>query len=269
MNAVHLPLPSSHFEGHRRETVTKVVSSVLPQTKTSAPRRTAAVNTSVSTPSGATAVSAGVALCSTRTNMTVKKVFHLNMGTSDPCSPLFLFFCDRITSQHRSGSVRACCFVLKKQVECSASIGLFIFCVEFCDVFLQLAVITLWTVWVVSSPAQIGRINTPARRHAPGLSLPLQATASKLYVPLPPALCAISLVSHEFICVTDPSVFTVLMSVTVVALPTMCGSRFCYHLHLCLLYHWHAVGKISRRLKILKHGTPVFLNNNVKEIREI
>lgn len=58
-----------------KEAVTKVVSSVLPQTKTSALRRTVAVNTSVSTPSEATAVSAGVALCCMRTNTTVKKVF--------------------------------------------------------------------------------------------------------------------------------------------------------------------------------------------------
>ena len=50
---------------------------LLPQTKMSAPRRTAAVNMSVSTPLGATAVSAGVALCYMRTNTTVKKVFHL------------------------------------------------------------------------------------------------------------------------------------------------------------------------------------------------
>lgn len=56
-------------------TVTYVVSSVLGQTKMSAPRRTAAVNMSVSTPLGATAVSAGVVLFCMRTNMTVKKVF--------------------------------------------------------------------------------------------------------------------------------------------------------------------------------------------------
>lgn len=59
-----------------KEAVVKVVSSVLPQTKMSALRRTAAVNMSVSTPLGATAVSAGVALCCMRTSTTVKKVFH-------------------------------------------------------------------------------------------------------------------------------------------------------------------------------------------------
>lgn len=40
-------------------------------------KRTVAVSMSVSTPSGATAVSAGVALFCMRTNTTVKKVFHL------------------------------------------------------------------------------------------------------------------------------------------------------------------------------------------------
>lgn len=55
----------------------RVVSSMLPQTKMSAPRRTAAVSMSVSTRLGATAVNAGVALCCMRTSMTVKKVFRL------------------------------------------------------------------------------------------------------------------------------------------------------------------------------------------------
>lgn len=53
----------------------------LPQTKTSAPRRTAAVSTSASTRSGATAASAEAALCCTRTNTTAKKVLSL-YGTS-------------------------------------------------------------------------------------------------------------------------------------------------------------------------------------------
>lgn len=51
-------------------------SPVPPQTKTSAPRRTAAVSTSVSTRSAATAASAGAALCCTRTSTTAKKVFR-------------------------------------------------------------------------------------------------------------------------------------------------------------------------------------------------
>lgn len=54
--------------------VTAVLSSLRPQIKTSAPRRTAAVNTSVSIPSEATVAIAGVALCFMRTNTTVKKV---------------------------------------------------------------------------------------------------------------------------------------------------------------------------------------------------
>lgn len=74
---------------------------------------------------------------------------------------------------------------------------------------------------VAPSPAPIGRINTLARRHAPGYSPPLRATASKLYVPIPPAHCIISLVSHVFsnvllvIELLNPlrtSVFTVMMS---------------------------------------------------------
>lgn len=55
----------------------EVVSSVFPQTKMNVRRRTVAVSTSVSTPLEATAVSVVVALCCTKTNTTVKKVFQL------------------------------------------------------------------------------------------------------------------------------------------------------------------------------------------------
>lgn len=72
----HLELLSVRF---KKGTVAKVVSSAFPQTKMSALRRTVAVNMSVSTPLGATAVSAEVALCCMRTNTTVKKVFHLKL----------------------------------------------------------------------------------------------------------------------------------------------------------------------------------------------
>lgn len=58
-------------------------SCVFPQTRTSAPRKMAAVSTSVSIRLGATAASAGVALCSTRTSMTVKKVSNPYYSTAD------------------------------------------------------------------------------------------------------------------------------------------------------------------------------------------
>lgn len=107
-------------------TFNKVVSSVTPQTKMSALRRTVAVNMSASTPLGATVVSAEVALCCMRTNMTVKKVFHLRL------LPFFL-------SEH-GGSP----FVT--QTQSSNASKPFYDCGEACllsHVFLQLAVITL------------------------------------------------------------------------------------------------------------------------------
>lgn len=57
------------------------VSSVLPQTKTSAQRKMVAVSMNASIHLGATAASAGVALCCTRISMTVKKVFCSNCST--------------------------------------------------------------------------------------------------------------------------------------------------------------------------------------------
>lgn len=178
-----------------------------------------AVSMNVSTRLGATAVSAGVDLCCMRTNMTVKKVFH----------PEFLYF-----------------FCLQRAlVRCCSILTWYGSLYWLSDVFLQLAVITRWIVSVARSPAPIGRINTPARRHAPGYSPPLRATASKLYVPLPPAHCIISLVNHAFVNVLliiellNPlrtSVFTALMSEAV--RPTMmCGSLFCY-LRLCRRCPW-------------------------------
>lgn len=73
-----ITLSFSHLKSQASKgTFIKVVFSVIPQTKMSALRRTVAVSMSVSTPLGATVVSAEVALCCMRTNTTVKKVFHL------------------------------------------------------------------------------------------------------------------------------------------------------------------------------------------------
>lgn len=61
----------------KRAVVSVVVSSVVLQIRTSAPRRTVAVSMSASTPLGATAVSVGVVLCCMRTDTTAKKVLHI------------------------------------------------------------------------------------------------------------------------------------------------------------------------------------------------
>ena len=71
-------------------------------------------------------------------------------------------------------------------------------------------------------------------------------------------LCHFSLVSHVFdlcvllICVIEllnpprTSVFTVLLSVTdMPALTRMCGSPFCYFLHLCRMCHWQDVDYLN------------------------
>lgn len=92
--------------------VIKVVSSVLPQTKMSAPRRTVAVSMSVSTRLGATAVSAGVALCCMRTNTTVKKVFHLKFLS-------FWYGCTFLLVPDLSEQPLADAYLCQKQCECS------------------------------------------------------------------------------------------------------------------------------------------------------
>lgn len=145
-----------------------------------APRKMVAVSMSASIRLGATAVNAGVALCCTRTNMTVKKVFHLHSCT-------FLVASDWTD----------------KSLAYVYSAGLLLFAWYRCpyllsDVFLQLDAIRLWIAWVAPSPVPTGQINTRARRHAPGHSPPLLAIASKLYVLLPTARCVISLVNRVF-----------------------------------------------------------------------
>lgn len=117
-----------------------------------------AVSMSVSIRLGATAVSVGVALYYMRISMTVKKVFNPYYST------LTIFILTINT--------------------------------DICNDTLQLAVITLSTVWVALLPAPTGPINTQARRHAPGHSPLLLATASELYVLLP---CSF----HNFACQSD------------------------------------------------------------------
>lgn len=139
---------------------------VFPQTKMSARRKMAAVSMSVSIRLGATAANAGVALYYMRISMTVKKVPVFNP-----------YYSILLTADKHLFAM----FVL--------SIKYLIHTFH----TLQLAVITLSIVWVAPLPAPTGQINTQARRHAPGHSPLLQATASKLWVP---PSCSI----HNFTC---------------------------------------------------------------------
>lgn len=144
------------------DTSLTAVSSMPFQTKMNAQRKTEAVSMSVSIHLGATAVSAGVALYCTRISMTVKKVLNPYCST--------LLTADK---QHTYWHMITAQYISMKWLN---------------NILLQLAVITLSTVWAAPLPAPTGQINTRARRHAPGHSPPLLATASKLYVLLPSSL---------------------------------------------------------------------------------
>lgn len=195
------------------------VSSMPFQTKMSAQRKMEAVSMSVSIHSGATAVSAGVALYCMRISMTVKKVLNLY------CSTLFT-----ANKQHTYWEMMTTQYISMKWLN---------------NILLQLAVITLSTVWAAPLPAPTGQISTQARRHAPGHSPPLLAIASKLYVLLPCFLHNLH-VNQVFIHVlivallNCKSLFTQLTSEVVTAslvcddvwLPLLLSSVFC---ELCCL----------------------------------
>lgn len=173
----------------------------------------AAVSTSVSTRLGATAASAGAALCYMRISTTVKKVLPPYYSSPLPAEEhvITLFgWSDTWTTFNPNNLTHTS----------------------------QLAVITLSTVWAAPLPAPTGQISTRARRPAPGHSPPLQATASKSWVPLLPSECDTSIRSFSTGgCCGVQLEFTDVRS--------CCGSfnmwrflaPFCYRLSLCQLCH--------------------------------
>lgn len=188
---------------------------LLPKTKTSALRRTAAVSMSVSTPLGATAVSVGVVLCCMRTNTTAKKVFHLRF----PANLSLLFNIRLLHIMMQSCADSMVCFFC----------FLLFFFIAGCDHTVNSVngVITSPN-WPDKYPSK--KACTWALTTTPGHRVKIVcATSSSSQYNFTHRSSLWLIRATEVLHLLRTSVFTVLMSEAVMAfLMMMCGSLFCY-----------------------------------------